>query len=573
VIRRFALPIGIVCGLLGLVVFVAYRSRARESDIDPAELDSLPPIVSPKGKTIVESTSGPKSDEERRAILNSVMQLIQSAPTNPGGDNFTIAAQHLNQFFAGSSPAAFKLDARATEYLTSRVGAEAIRDLENPLFTIRDARHIEDCLLYHAIVQRVAGEGDDLSRVRRVFDWMVRHVQLVPPGSLAPAGGAHAQSRPYDVLLRGMAVEEGAWAERSWVFMSLCRQLGIDCGIVLYEVRSRTLTGLAATEPPADRRAVVWACAALVDGRPYLFDARIGRPIPKADGSGVATVDDAASDPRILAGLDLPGEFAYVATQSDIAGGKLTVWTDWSPAYFCARMRNLQENLGGRNRMVVYRDPAAVEAAFAQALGGRFAGIARWDLPLQVNYLLFNDSRFVESSLYAVQFFDAKLPLLPARMYQLRGALDDSVTKYVNFRRPLEPLLINKKQPVPAAVQQSLDQYATYFLGLAKLDQGDADNAEYYFRETLKLLPEPGRDESYIAMYRWGALSNLARLYDDQGKIPLAIRYYSEPKPTAQYHGDLLRARELVWRKPFVPDESGNTAPKAGTAATIGQRP
>ncbi len=35
--------------------------------------------------------------------------------------------------------------------------------------------------------------------------------------------------------MRGMATEEGGtWAERGWLFMSLCRQLGIDVGLITY---------------------------------------------------------------------------------------------------------------------------------------------------------------------------------------------------------------------------------------------------------------------------------------------------------------------------------------------------
>ena len=60
-----------------------------------------------------------------------------------------------------------------------------------------DARHVEDCMLYQGIAARVAGPGDDLTRVRRVFDWMVRQVQLVPVGSLGSQGLQQAYARPY----------------------------------------------------------------------------------------------------------------------------------------------------------------------------------------------------------------------------------------------------------------------------------------------------------------------------------------------------------------------------------------
>ena len=68
-----------------------------------------------------------------------------------------------------------------------------------------------------------------------MFDWVVRQIQLVPPGSLGSLQLPQVPARPYDVLLRGMATEaEGVWAERAWLFMAVCRQIGIDPGLITY---------------------------------------------------------------------------------------------------------------------------------------------------------------------------------------------------------------------------------------------------------------------------------------------------------------------------------------------------
>ena len=83
-----------------------------------------------------------------------------------------------------------------------------LKNLENREWDARsDTRHIEDCMMYYGIANRVAGAGEDLDRVRRVFDWVVRQVQLVPAGSLGAGRLGQAFARPYDVLLRGMATE------------------------------------------------------------------------------------------------------------------------------------------------------------------------------------------------------------------------------------------------------------------------------------------------------------------------------------------------------------------------------
>ena len=145
--------------------------------------------------------------------------------------------------------------------------------------------------MYYGIANRVAGTGEDLDRVRRVFDWVVRQVQLVPPGALGSGRLPQVFARPYDVLLRGMATEaEGFWAERAWLFMVLCRQIGIDTGLITYS-KSDTLE-LRVPRYESDRSSpsmrrgvpVVWICAALIDDKAYLFDARLGLEIPGPDG-------------------------------------------------------------------------------------------------------------------------------------------------------------------------------------------------------------------------------------------------------------------------------------------------
>ena len=124
------------------------------------------------------------SEEEiaqKRAILEGAITLIQTAATNSGGNPFQQATKNLNQYFEGTDPADFALDSATRSYLLQQMPEKVVAGLEVPTFTDRDARHLEDCMLYSSIVSRVAGTGDDLTRVRRVFDWMVRQVQLVPP--------------------------------------------------------------------------------------------------------------------------------------------------------------------------------------------------------------------------------------------------------------------------------------------------------------------------------------------------------------------------------------------------------
>ncbi len=244
-------------------------------------------------------------------------------------------------------------------------------------------------MMYYGIANRVAGTGENMDRVRRVFDWVVQQVQLVPPGTLAAGRLPHAFARPYDVLLRGMATEaEGYWAERAWLFMVLCRQLDIDTGLITY-TRSDTLDIrlpsyassyeleaklLGMRKPP--KLPVVWICAALIDDKAYLFDARLGLEIPGPDGTGVATLEEALADPAILERMNLPGLIPYGTSRASLLGSptKIGILIDSSQGYFSPKMKLLQSELSGKHRTVLYRDPAEQRDHFAQVLGDR-AGV------------------------------------------------------------------------------------------------------------------------------------------------------------------------------------------------------
>lgn len=525
-----------------------------------AALDELPGTMD----------SAPLSDVDPESLLRAVVSLIRSAASNPGGDNFTIAKDHLNHFFAGSNPADFALSEASRAYLREQFGQgadQALTNLETPTFTIQDSRHIEDCLLLQQLARRVAGDGDDLTRVRRVFDWVIRQVQLVPAGSLAPPGLSQAAARPYDVLLRGMATEQGEWAERSWLFIALCRQLGIDAGLIVYEPASGAGDASAKQDDATpERRSLAWIVTVIVEGKPYLFDCGLGMPIPGPDGKGVATLFQAMDDPSVLSQLDLPGR-PYSTHQDVLSKAKITVMLDSTVGQMSPRMRQLQLNLAGRDRMMLFRDPAEEDAVFAKALGDRFGGTSLWKLPIEVNTLLFTDPNFVTATQHAIRFFDSALPLLPARMSQIRGELAAAIESYAGFGFAEVPVLNDGKTIIPKPLADVLDQYATYYLGLAKLDQNRPDKADDFFEQSLRILPEIDPKNFYVSMFRWGAETNLGLIRAELGDRAGAIRYLTAPQPTTQEHGNLLRARALIWENPFATDSPATDSPLSSEAA------
>ena len=364
---------------------------------------------------------------------------------------------------------------------------------------------------------------------------------------------------------------EGFWAERAWTFMALCRQLNVDVGILTYTKGNvvepyipRAAQGAAESigmlEPPkVDRPPVVWICAALIDGRAYLFDARVGLPIPGPGGEGVATLEQAMTDPSILERMNLPGQDPYATSMASLLASptKIGVLIDSSQGYFSPKMKLLQGELAGKNRTILHRDASELRRHFAEVLGDRLGTVGLWSLPVEVETRLFTDGQFVKATAQTLFFLRGEFPLLYARIKQLRGELPEAISDYVSFRFSDSTTFVNdKNQLIPTPVQEGLDVYSSYFLALAHLEGGNLGQAELMFRKVLEMLPEPSPTVPFYCMFRWGAHTNLARIYEAQGDSRRAIAHYAADQPTMQAHGNLLKARELVWNDPTaaVPD-------------------
>jgi hypothetical protein len=578
--RRISPRTGLVC--LGLALALASGcdySRDRNEDVPTGTY--RPGLVKSSGSSRTQpQVAAVRDSTERAAILASSIELIQRAALQPGGDNFRLATQKLNQFFEGTPQADYQIDSAARAFLQTQLSPEILAEFEKPTWTPRDGRHLEDCMMYYSIASRVGATGDDLARVRRVFDWIVRQIQLVPPGSLGSRQLPQVIARPYDVLLRGMATEaEGFWAERSWLFMALCRQLGVDVGLVTYskgnvveplvaragqEKRGGgSLTGRV--KPP--KPAIPWLCAALIGGRAYLFDARVGLPIPGPDGQGVATLDQALADPAILERMDLPGQSPYGTSMASLLASpsRIGILIDSSQGLLSPKMKLLQRELAGKNRTILYRDPSEQCDHFVQVLGDRCGEVKLWGIPLEVETQLFTRSEFVQSSMQSLVLFRPEFPLIVARIKHLRGDLSGAVQEYVSFRLAENlPQVINKKKVIPKEIQDGLDVYATNYLALAHLERNSLDQAERMFLRLLDLLPEPGPSQPYYNMFRWGAHTNLGRIYEAKGDLRRAIAHFGQSDLTMQHHGNLLRARELLWQDPMAaPLDPLPPAPKA----------
>jgi hypothetical protein len=243
-------------------------------------------------------------------------------------------------------------------------GAAALRALQDQLglsadeveeataagFQPLDAHHVYLCLLLRDAAESLRLQGlSPLKQAERAFAWVVRQVVLRSPRDdvLVP---------PEVVLQLG----EGSAEERALVFLALLQQLDLD-GCML---------ALPGTEGSPER---AWIPGVVLTEHEqpeiYLFDTRLGVPVPDPGGRGVATLRQVQKDPELLARLSADKEHPYdvSAEQARRAEPRLVVpLTALAP-----RIRYLEDRLAKRDGVRLAADPAALLKHLAAAAGGK----------------------------------------------------------------------------------------------------------------------------------------------------------------------------------------------------------
>ena len=195
-------------------------------------------------------------------------------------------------------------------------------------------------------------DATKLSQAVQIFDWIVRNVQLdatptytedeieeqrLAEGDTLPASGlvsAGAKRSAWHLLI----FARGDYVEKSKLFMMMCHQIDLP-------------TVMLAT----GENAKPWAVGVLVGEEYYLFDMRLGLPIPGKDDTNIATLSEVVADATLLSKLDLSvkeslaDDTKYWATESDLE--KLTGLVYWNPESASRRMAVLENSLTGDQRL------------------------------------------------------------------------------------------------------------------------------------------------------------------------------------------------------------------------------
>lgn len=446
----------------------------------------------------------------------------------------------------------------ATVRADLRTGVEAALehqafDAAGDISYLRDRRWLAD------IAEGARGDAvDDVAAATRLFDWTVRSLAIVGDPPMAPTAEVPGTRwyLPGEILLTGRA----SAAQRSWIFVELARQAGIDAVML-------------ATGDASSGSLRAWLPAVISGGEAYLFEPTYGMPVPGPGGEGVATARQAAADPAILGALSL-ADRPYPVKASDVA--TLSVLVVAEPRSLSRRMTALDKQCASRHGVRLATDATAVGGRAAAALPNEAAHVALWQFPWETALRRVGDPAVErtarrELAPFAITFAEigrgdrqaARLvrPLFRARVREFRGDLDgpDGAKAAYLAARPSKALIQQSLQGVPPEQTATVDRLyrtmkedATYWLGLLTLGEGQPEAAvDYLQRMTLEAAPDS----------RWtdAARANLGRALADLGRIDEAVKVLREDGSPQRFGSRLLADR--LEKRQAVPAENASPSP------------
>ena len=434
----------------------------------------------------------------------------------------------------------------ALQKLPELKGLEAMGFAKTDGLDLREAVWLRDASIWAG-----GTTPDDLERVRRLFDWVVRNIQL-------EASGEGDSDAPPRLAWQSLLLGRGPALDRAWLFILLARQQGLD--VVMLARKAEGDNGL----PPA------WLPALLHKGQLYLFEPELGLPIPGPKGEGIATLAQAVADEALLRRLDLDDDHRY---PMDAAGAQsMVALVEASPIYLAQRSALLESELTGEQKVVLSVDPSALAERLKQC--EHIADVQLWTLPyerLASQAKLGTKGRqrlaadFEPFVLPLPKQTKKKLDMVPAlwkgRVLHLMGQFSgEGAMHYYQIARPSEAEIAKGPAIAPEESetlrgkftqdewQQAVNRYielahvakhdASYWLGLIAFERELYKSAaDHLAKRTLDVNAE--------SPWRAGALYNLARADEALGLNDDAIELYRQIE-SPQRHGNLLRARWLA---------------------------
>ncbi len=308
-------------------------------------LSGCAPSASTKKSEKVPAEDAAKAEDSRvQRNLQSAFEILR--PEKLGivsGPEQAIAV--LNEWSKGAKAEAEKRnepwEAHRPHSLLKSLPKAWIDQVSLEQFVERDATYLRDCLWANRATKFGAGDAEkDLDVVVKLFEYVVRNLVLVPPGSRSVPVG------PFDAMVLG----RGTAADRAWTFAELLRQRNFDSVIL----SPRRASGDAGDDAS-------FLIGVLFDKDIYLFDPTLGLPLP-ADVAAPksplprlpASLRQMQREPGLLTAIarDSGGRFSLTAKMLEAPLVELICHSE----HLAVRMKRLQAELSGE-QSVILSDP------------------------------------------------------------------------------------------------------------------------------------------------------------------------------------------------------------------------
>lgn len=405
-------------------------------------------------------------------------------------------------------------------------GALSDSALAEGQFTENEPRQLQQAIWMRDVAKWAKGEAvSPLDVATALFDWTVRNIQRDADDQ------PQYVFQPWQALMYGHGTAE----YRAWVFAELCRQQQLD--IVMLSAGGK-----------------FWLPALLLENELYLFDTRLGLPIPGSEPGSVATLAEVKADASLLNSLDIDEQLTYPLAADDLESVNASLVA--SPLQLSRRARLLQDALESEDFVVLSANTRQVSEQLEKQ--ENIDQVSLWTLPF--DSVLGENSMSPAQRLLAAQrflVFASRPRLWKARVLHFQGTKDvpledrndplaqpvlghqQATALYQDPRiRPPEYLL-EQVDATKRQIYETAKGDASYWLGLLSYDLGKLKPAEYWL-DKLTLQAQPN------GPWAAGARYNLARTLEAQAEFERAVELLESDASSPQRHGNLLRARQLT---------------------------
>jgi hypothetical protein len=244
---------------------------------------------------------------------------------------------------------------RAREkFLRERVGLDPgeIQEVGAVNFTLLDGAYLEGRILLRDAAQALDVENlSPLERAQVAFDWTCRQIWREEDQPQALQGQERERLIPTTYALRRA---HGNDIDRSAAFLEMMHQLGQE--------------GCLVCVPSPDRRSMrPWLVGVLAEGDIYLFDVRLGVPLPGKQGLP-ATLNDLVAHPGSLSVFDAGPDRRYDVEAKDVKGAE--IWLVPPLSAMAGRMSMLEALWAPTSGVHLAIDPEVLWTHFQQGKRG-----------------------------------------------------------------------------------------------------------------------------------------------------------------------------------------------------------